>query len=114
MTNSEYCFDAWAVRQIATNDFGSDHWDSNDEINYMDNTVDPTPDDDDDKGEIINDEDDIDIGPRDGGDPWGYFDNKDSYNDTYNPTDDYGYNNYNNNNNYDGSFFLTTDVIFSS
>ena len=59
MTNAEFCFDAWAIRQIAANDFGRDHWDNYDQINYMDNMVNPGTDDYD-MGEIIEDEDDTD------------------------------------------------------
>lgn len=35
MTNSELCFDAWAVRKLATDNFSTEHWDNVDSINYL-------------------------------------------------------------------------------
>jgi hypothetical protein len=35
VTNANFCFDVWTIRQIATNDFGRAHWDSDDTINYL-------------------------------------------------------------------------------
>ena len=93
MTNAEYCFDAWAIRQIAANDFGRDHWDNDDQINYMDNTVNPGTDDYD-IGEIIEDEDDIDSFINNDGDFWGDSNSqrKDPTDDDYNQTYTYDYN----------------------
>ena len=34
VTNTNLCFDAWTVRKVATNDFGQDHWDNDDSIDY--------------------------------------------------------------------------------
>ncbi|CAF1006985.1 unnamed protein product, partial [Didymodactylos carnosus] len=34
MTNSNYCFDAWTIRKLDSNDFGADHWDNRDEVDY--------------------------------------------------------------------------------
>ncbi|CAF1314177.1 unnamed protein product [Rotaria sp. Silwood1] len=34
MTNPELCFDAWTVRQLASDDFGQDHWDNDDSVDY--------------------------------------------------------------------------------
>ncbi|CAF1205494.1 unnamed protein product [Didymodactylos carnosus] len=34
LTNSELCFDSWTIRKISNNDFGSDHWDNEDSIDY--------------------------------------------------------------------------------
>ena len=35
MTNPDLCFDAWAVRQLANDSFGKQHWDQADSINYL-------------------------------------------------------------------------------
>lgn len=35
LTDANLCFDVWTVRQIATDDFGRDHWDNSDRINYL-------------------------------------------------------------------------------
>jgi hypothetical protein len=42
MTNPNLCFDAWTIRQLASDDFGHEHWDNNDSINY--HPVDEDPD----------------------------------------------------------------------
>jgi C1A family cysteine protease len=34
ITNSDLCFDVWTVRKVATDDFGQDHWDNDDSIDY--------------------------------------------------------------------------------
>ncbi|CAF3014512.1 unnamed protein product [Rotaria sp. Silwood2] len=34
MTNQNLCFDAWTVRQLASDDFGQDHWDNDDSVDY--------------------------------------------------------------------------------
>lgn len=34
ITNPDYCFDAWTIRRVATNDFGHDHWDQDDSVDY--------------------------------------------------------------------------------
>jgi hypothetical protein len=35
MTNPEFCFDAWAVRKLAKDNFSTEHWDNVDAINYL-------------------------------------------------------------------------------
>ena len=35
LTDANLCFDVWTIRQIATDDFGRDHWDNRDRINYL-------------------------------------------------------------------------------
>jgi len=35
MSNPELCFDAWAVRKLANDNFGKEHWDNVDAINYL-------------------------------------------------------------------------------
>ena len=35
LTNPNLCFDVWTIRQIATDDFGREHWDNSDRINYL-------------------------------------------------------------------------------
>ncbi len=39
MTNPELCFDAWAIRKLANDNFGKEHWDNVDAINYLKTTV---------------------------------------------------------------------------
>jgi len=34
MTNTRLCFDAWAIRKVAVDDFGKNHWDTDDSIDY--------------------------------------------------------------------------------
>ena len=34
MVNKDYCFDAWTVRKVATDNLGQEHWDNNDSTNY--------------------------------------------------------------------------------
>ena len=34
LANSEFCFDAWTLRKVATEDFGQEHWDNNDSTDY--------------------------------------------------------------------------------
>jgi len=35
VTNSEYCFDVWTVRQLTTDDFGQEHWDTVDSVDFQ-------------------------------------------------------------------------------
>ncbi|CAF3651412.1 unnamed protein product [Rotaria socialis] len=35
VTNIDYCFDVWTVRQLATDDYGQDHWDNTDSVDYQ-------------------------------------------------------------------------------
>jgi hypothetical protein len=42
MINPNLCFDAWAVRQLTSDDFGQDHWDNDDSVDY--HQVDEDPD----------------------------------------------------------------------
>ena len=35
MTNPELCFDAWAVRKLAKDNFSTEHWDTVDSVNYL-------------------------------------------------------------------------------
>jgi len=34
LTSTDLCKEAWTIRKLETNDFGQDHWDRNDSINY--------------------------------------------------------------------------------
>ena len=34
LANSEFCFDVWTLRKVATGDFGQDHWDNDDSTDY--------------------------------------------------------------------------------
>ncbi|CAF1222566.1 unnamed protein product [Adineta ricciae] len=34
ITDSNLCFDVWTVRKVATDDFGQDHWDTDDSVDY--------------------------------------------------------------------------------
>lgn len=54
MTNSDYCFDPWAVRKLETDDMGHEHWDEDDSVDYYDD--DDDEDDDEDDGEIEEDD----------------------------------------------------------
>lgn len=35
LANPEFCFDAWAVRKLANDNFSNEHWDNSDSINYL-------------------------------------------------------------------------------
>lgn len=37
LTNPSFCFDVWTIRKLATDDFGREHWDSDDNVNYTNN-----------------------------------------------------------------------------
>ncbi len=41
MTNPNLCFDAWTIRQLASDDFGKEHWDNDDSVNYHHADEDP-------------------------------------------------------------------------
>jgi hypothetical protein len=41
MTNPDFCFDVWTVRQLASDDFGQEYWDNNDSVNYQHDEEDP-------------------------------------------------------------------------
>jgi hypothetical protein len=66
----DYCFDVWTVRKVASDDFGQDHWDQNDSIDYRQTQND---DDDDNNNPSIEDLD-IDDSIDDGGNQ--IFDNE--------------------------------------
>jgi C1A family cysteine protease len=51
MTNPNFCFDVWTIRQLASDDFGQEHWDNDDSINYY--QVDEDPDDNEENGRAI-------------------------------------------------------------
>jgi hypothetical protein len=34
MANPNFCFDAWTIRQLSSNNFGQEHWDNDDSVNY--------------------------------------------------------------------------------
>ncbi|CAF0784632.1 unnamed protein product [Adineta ricciae] len=34
MTNTEYCYDAWTIRTLSTDDFGQDEWNNDDSVDY--------------------------------------------------------------------------------
>ncbi len=48
VANPEYCFDVWTIRKVETDDFGQDHLDQNDSIDYRQNANSGGGDDDDD------------------------------------------------------------------
>ena len=54
MTNTDLCFDVWTIRKVATDDFGQDHWDNDDSVDYNQN-ANPDDDDDDDNNRTIED-----------------------------------------------------------
>ena len=35
MTDSEHCFDVWAIRKLSNTNFGQEYWDKNDTVNYQ-------------------------------------------------------------------------------
>ncbi|CAF0856504.1 unnamed protein product [Adineta steineri] len=41
MTDPNLCFDMWTVRQLASDDFGQDHWDNYDSVDYHYEEQDP-------------------------------------------------------------------------
>jgi hypothetical protein len=51
MTNPNFCFDVWTIRQLASDDFGQEHWDNDDSINYY--QTDEDPDDNEENGRAI-------------------------------------------------------------
>jgi hypothetical protein len=51
MTNPEFCFDVWIIRQLANDDFGQEHWDHDDSVNY--HQTDEDPDDNEENGGVI-------------------------------------------------------------
>ncbi|CAF0990701.1 unnamed protein product, partial [Didymodactylos carnosus] len=78
MTNSDYCFDAWAIRKLDSDDLGSDHWDNNDEVNYRSNEQEQDEDDDGQADiEEYEENDDDDRGGEGGRDPSSQSDNQD-------------------------------------
>jgi hypothetical protein len=34
MCNPTLCYDLWTIRQLSSDDFGQEHWDNDDSINY--------------------------------------------------------------------------------
>ncbi len=34
IANADYCFDPWTVKKVAGDDFGQDHWDQDDSVDY--------------------------------------------------------------------------------
>jgi hypothetical protein len=34
LANTDYCFDVWTIRKLATDDFGQDYWDNDDSVDY--------------------------------------------------------------------------------
>lgn len=49
MTDPNLCFDVWTVRHLENDDFGQDHWDNDDSVDY--------------RGQDENDDDSDDNGP---------------------------------------------------
>lgn len=67
VANTDYCFDVWTVRKVATDDFGQDHWDQDDSVDYR-QTDNGGYDDDDNNNRTIEDldvDDDVDNGGTD-------------------------------------------------
>ncbi len=64
MTDSDFCFDLWTVRQLETNDMGHEHWDEDDSVDYQQDDEEDDDDDDDDDDdndcEIADEEDEDD------------------------------------------------------
>ncbi len=62
MTDSDFCFDPWTVRELETDDMGHEHWDEDDSVDYQqdDEEDDDDDDDDDDNDCEIADEEDED------------------------------------------------------
>ncbi|CAF0884041.1 unnamed protein product [Rotaria sordida] len=58
MTNPDLCFDAWTVRQLASDDFGQDYWDNDDSVDY--HPVDEDTYDNDDNNRVIEQGDNVD------------------------------------------------------
>ncbi len=54
MANPTYCFDAWTVRKLETNDMGHEHWDNDDSIDFQQQAA--NDDDNDDDHEIHTEE----------------------------------------------------------
>ncbi|CAF1147020.1 unnamed protein product [Rotaria sordida] len=48
MTNSNFCFDAWTIRQVENDDICHEHWDNDDSIDYQSKTGENDDDNDDD------------------------------------------------------------------
>ena len=46
MTDEDYCWDLWTVRELETDDMGHEHWDDEDSVDYQSDE-----DDDDDEGD---------------------------------------------------------------
>lgn len=107
MTNPKYCFDAWAIRQIATDNFSRDGWHVTDPINYLDNKtapyVNPTPYYD--QGDIVQDEDDTETDYR-------QYDYNDGWNDDHGRND--RYDDQRDTDTYDGTLSSTGLVRISS
>jgi hypothetical protein len=57
LANTDYCFDVWTIRKLATDDFGQDHWDNDDSTDYR-QANDDDNDNDDNHSIENNDEDD--------------------------------------------------------
>ena len=47
MTDADYCWDLWTVRELETDDMGHEHWDDEDSVDYQSDE----DDDDDDEGD---------------------------------------------------------------
>ncbi|CAF3348813.1 unnamed protein product [Rotaria sp. Silwood1] len=88
ITNTEYCFDVWTVRKVAIDDFGQDHWDQDDSIDYQQN-FNPDNDNDDGNNRTIEDLDNDDDGDDDNGDNayFGNQTNNDQDDEHWNTTD---------------------------
>jgi hypothetical protein len=54
LANPTYCFDAWTVRKLETNDMGHEHWDNDDSIDFQQQAA--NDDDNDDDHEIHTEE----------------------------------------------------------
>jgi hypothetical protein len=57
LSNSVFCFDAWTVRELETDDMGHEHWDNDDSVDYQAQDEDDDNDDDHEIQEIEEDGD---------------------------------------------------------
>ncbi|CAF5067053.1 unnamed protein product [Rotaria magnacalcarata] len=66
VTNIDYCFDVWTVRQLATDDYGQDHWDNTDSVDYQQskNSDDENNNDDNHVIQNIDEDDDKDVAAK--------------------------------------------------
>ena len=85
MVNADLCFDAWTIRMLSNDDFGQEHWDNNDEIDYQFHDGNENSDDDEGDHRAIQDFEEEDD------DDWNNFGSTDGFRgDAYNRNNDFG------------------------